>query len=366
MRITPILAALALSVSPHIAAAQSLPRAFEDMVNAVGAGIEDLGDELAGPRAQERRAPSARIAPAPRAVSEEDVPLPAPRPENRAALAQVADEDLPDEQSSDADDDTDESTGATSPVADDTATMTEDDEVSPQNDSSEESVTDDGDALTEEETPLPRQRPAEAPIEPRAVDSDHEDVAESDRIYQSSCPAVLSGLVTAEALPPIAEGRCVERSPLSVTAVEANGRTIALSSPATLNCEMATALPKWLEAVDGYAKSRENARLETLVIGTSQFCRPRNNIAGSDLSEHGFANALDVTGFQLSDGRTVSLPGDWTPARSAEGRLLRFAHGAACTNFTTVLGPEANALHKDHFHVDLGCHGSTCTAQICE
>ena len=65
-------------------------------------------------------------------------------------------------------------------------------------------------------------------------------------------------------------------------------------------------------------------------------------------------------------GVVVTVEADWAEAPSSEGRLLRYAHGAACSHFTTVLGPEANAQHHDHFHVDLGCHGKTCTARLCE
>jgi hypothetical protein len=95
-------------------------------------------------------------------------------------------------------------------------------------------------------------------------------------------------------------------------------------------------------------------------------CRNRNNAAAGFTSEHGFANAVDVTGFTLADGRTIAVEGDWLPATAPEGRLLRLAHDAACAGFTTVLGPEANAEHRDHLHLDLGCHGASCTARICE
>ena len=88
--------------------------------------------------------------------------------------------------------------------------------------------------------------------------------------------------------------------------------------------------------------------------------------ATANLSFHAFADALDVVGFKLEDGRFVTVEQGWSDALSSEGRLLRFAHDAACAHFTTVLGPEANALHRDHLHVDLGCHGKTCTARICE
>jgi hypothetical protein len=33
--------------------------------------------------------------------------------------------------------------------------------------------------------------------------------------------------------------------------------------------------------------------------------------------------------------------------------FLRAAHRAACKTFGTVLGPEANNAHKNHFHVDM-------------
>ena len=240
--------------------------------------------------------------------------------------------------------------------------------------------------------PLPRTRPAAADetTEPAAAAADEGAVAEDadpggsqeteaaaaevepteppepPRIYQAACPAVIDGLVEAEMLPPLVEGACGERSPLKVTGIFANGRLLPLSSPATLNCPMATALPDWVAAVDNYLWARENTRIARLLTGTSYMCRGRNRVAGADTSEHGFANALDVTGFELADGRTVTLLGDWETALAPGGRLLRFAHDAACARFTTTLGPEANALHADHLHIDMGCHGARCTARLCE
>ncbi len=186
------------------------------------------------------------------------------------------------------------------------------------------------------------------------------------RIYQSACPAMLLGRVEATALPPIADGQCGTQSPLSVTGILANGRMVPLSGAIETDCGMASALPAWLEAVDSYLVARENTRIAELVVGTSYMCRNVNNGATGNLSFHGFANALDIVGFRLEDGRFVTVLDDWDEALSPEGRLLRFAHGAACANFTTVLGPEANAQHEDHFHFDLGCHGQSCTARICE
>ncbi len=224
-----------------------------------------------------------------------------------------------------------------------------------------------------EEPPLPRPRPEEADVPEPVVEAETEtDVetpepeAEPDRIYQTACPALLSGVVVGEMLEPIAEGICGERSPLLVNAVRVNGREIGFSSPVTTNCQMAGALADWVGEVDAYAKAALDSPVEVLGTGTSLMCRDRVGGGEAFVSEHGFANALDVTGFTLADGRTIAVEADWMPATAPEGRLLRQAHGAACGRFTTVLGPEANAEHEDHLHLDLGCHGQTCTAQICE
>lgn len=225
--------------------------------------------------------------------------------------------------------------------------------------------------------PLPRPRPeaaAETPAapEPKAPPASPDahiaapEAPAEPRVYQVACPAVLQGRVEAEALPPISDRQCGAQSPLALTGVLANGRMVPVSGGVTTDCGMASALPAWVEAVDSYLKARENTEIAELVVGTSYMCRNVNNAGEGNLSFHAFADAMDVVGFKLGDGRTVTVEGGWADALSSEGRLLRYAHDAACSHFTTVLGPEANALHHDHFHLDLGCHGKTCTSRLCE
>lgn len=208
-----------------------------------------------------------------------------------------------------------------------------------------------------EEEAAPEPEPAPEPPAAEVVD---------DRIYQTACPAVISGAAVAKMLPPIAEGVCVAQSPLEVTALNLNGKTVELTSPIQTNCEMATALVDWAGEVDAYAKAALDSELTALQTGTSYMCRARVGGAEQFTSEHGFANAVDIVGFTLADGRSIVVKEDWLPATTPEAKLLRQSHGAACGKFTTVLGPEANADHEDHLHLDLGCHGQTCTAQICE
>lgn len=215
-----------------------------------------------------------------------------------------------------------------------------------------------------EPTDVPKPEP-----EPAAIAPEPEVVAPApvvERTYQVACPAVIMGLVEAEMAPPLSEGSCGEQSPLLVTGVMSRGRMLPLSSPVTTNCQMASALPDWVETVDGYAEAMLESPLASIETGTSYMCRARNGGDEAFTSEHGFANALDVTGFTLEDGRSIGVAADWDQAVAPEGRLLRLAHDAACGSFMTVLGPEANAEHEDHLHLDLGCHGQSCTARICE
>lgn len=80
---------------------------------------------------------------------------------------------------------------------------------------------------------------------------------------------------------------------------------------------------------------------------------------GGRRSQHATANAIDIAGVQLENGRNLSLVSDWS-AVDAQGRptpAARFwqdTQAGACRIFPTVLGPDYNALHRDHFHLDMG------------
>jgi hypothetical protein len=70
-------------------------------------------------------------------------------------------------------------------------------------------------------------------------------------------------------------------------------------------------------------------------------------------SQHASANALDIAGFRLQDGRRISVLRDW-PGEGEAARFLRLVHKGACASFNVTLGPQYNAAHRDHLHVDMG------------
>ncbi|MGN5375434.1 extensin family protein [Sphingomonas hankookensis] len=72
------------------------------------------------------------------------------------------------------------------------------------------------------------------------------------------------------------------------------------------------------------------------------------------VSEHGLANAVDIGGFTLADGRRIVLERDWNSDDRQVREFLRIVHRSACRRFVTTLGPDYNAAHRNHFHFDMG------------
>lgn len=85
----------------------------------------------------------------------------------------------------------------------------------------------------------------------------------------------------------------------------------------------------------------------------SYACRNVDHASQGPLSQHAFANAIDIEGFVLTDGTRISIARDW-PRDARAGNFTRRAHDGACSVFHAVLGPDYDALHRTHFHVDMG------------
>lgn len=153
-------------------------------------------------------------------------------------------------------------------------------------------------------------------------------------------------------------GICGMTRPLKVTALQ--GGAVRLNTTATLDCSMTADLDAWLEqAVQPSAQARFGVPVVQVNSMGGYTCRGMNNQVGARLSEHSFGNALDIGGFVLADGRTITVRRDWTQGDEQTQAFLREAAGGACDVFTTVLAPGSNIYHYDHIHLDLAMHGST-------
>ena len=221
------------------------------------------------------------------------------------------------------------------------------------------------------------QPPLEAPssLEPPSSEMSSPSAASSSseappppppRDYQVACPSVMSGQVTAKPLSPIHDGQCGLTSPLSLEAVEANGRLVPLNAPVVTDCGMASALPGWLSAVDSYAFAHEKTHITTLNLGTGYDCRNVDHEAVGNLSFHSFGDAVDVVGFSLEDGRKVAIAPGFNGTSEQGHDILHYARDAACSSFMTVISPDGDAYHQDNMHLDLACHGKSCMTRLCQ
>ncbi|MEM9059548.1 MAG: extensin family protein [Pseudomonadota bacterium] len=133
-------------------------------------------------------------------------------------------------------------------------------------------------------------------------------------------------------------------------------------SPVETRCEIAVRLYLW-ERHDLQPAARRllGADVRQIHHFSSYSCRPIRTFGGNGgrMSEHATANAIDISGFSLDDGRRIDLVGNWE-GDGPEAQFMRAARDGLCRWFNVVLSPDYNALHRDHFHADMGrfltCH----------
>lgn len=143
-----------------------------------------------------------------------------------------------------------------------------------------------------------------------------------------------------------------------------------LNGDPTLDCAFSKDVATWVdEDVQRIAEAVTGESVAKLVTGPGYQCRRRNNQKTGKLSEHAMGKALDISAFVLASGKVISVERDWNEETASDAdasKFLKQVHASACKRFTTVLGPDADANHKAHFHLDIGCHGQSCTYLICQ
>lgn len=120
-----------------------------------------------------------------------------------------------------------------------------------------------------------------------------------------------------------------------------------------VTCPVANSLQGWARfGVDRAARQILGSPLVRIETMGSYSCR---NVAGTNrLSAHATANAVDVAAFRLADGRRISVVSDWNSPSPQVRAFLRTVRDSACKRFGTVLTPDYNAAHRDHFHLEPG------------
>ncbi len=122
----------------------------------------------------------------------------------------------------------------------------------------------------------------------------------------------------------------------------------------SLTCRAAVSLALWEKhAVTPAAARHFGSRVQRIEHFGSYSCRNVYGRPNATRSRHATAEALDVAGFVLDDGRRVRVLGDWNED-TAGARFLHDVRDGACRFFDGVLSPDYNAAHRDHLHLDRG------------
>jgi len=150
----------------------------------------------------------------------------------------------------------------------------------------------------------------------------------------------------------------VEGCPLT-NVVRINNTGVGFNAPFTVTCPLAVA---WVmferQQLQRLAVMHLDSEVSQINHYGSFACRNVYNRSSGRRSQHATASAFDVAGFRLDDGSTVSVLRDWDRVEDPQkAAFLRDVHSEACGFFGTVLGPDYNQPHENHFHFDTSNFG---------
>jgi hypothetical protein len=276
------------------------------------------------------------------------------------------------------------------------------------------------------------QETASAQQRPKASESEPDDAWTKTEIARGreQCMQVLKSVdADLKLLPPVKQGGCGAPALVSLKRLGSKS-PVVFDPPVKVNCQVAAALYRWNKSTLQPAAKRALRSGVARILGASGYaCRNVYNLPNRNLSQHAFANAIDVSAFQLRNGRIITVRKGWGPTRRdkrrqaekiaaaararlrkvsnaqqsasrkltspsgqkvtktsltlkdgaaakskppkttpqknkpespaqrakrlATAKFLKRLHKGACGQFETVLGPEADDVHRSHFHFDL-------------
>jgi len=123
-----------------------------------------------------------------------------------------------------------------------------------------------------------------------------------------------------------------------------------LATPVMLTCPMVASLVLFNRRVlQPEARTIYGEPVRTIDHVGSYACRNVYHRDQAPLSRHARADAFDITGVRLADGRRIGVEDGWNSA--ADGPYLHRLQADGCRFFGAFLGPDYNAAHRTHFHL---------------
>ena len=221
-------------------------------------------------------------------------------------------------------------------------------------------------ASANQDVPVPRPKPVQPQaVKPSAPEVNYSNLDENAPGHGEQCKAALDAVGASYKWVGVAtEGSCTIGNAVELLSVRNGADTISFRQNPVVACEFAALLARWAGEVAGpVIAGHTGARLQAITTGPGIVCRNRAGGAKTKISEHAKGNAIDITGFRLSDSRSLQIGGE----PDKPGKLaLKALRTSACGYFTTVLGPGSNSAHQHHFHFDHAKRGKSYNYRICE
>jgi hypothetical protein len=147
------------------------------------------------------------------------------------------------------------------------------------------------------------------------------------------------------------ENGCGIENPVRLTGLAGN---ISIAPDTEMRCETALQFARWMKesVVPSLAVAIPGERMKSVQQASTYVCRKRNGAETGKISEHAFGNAIDIAGFTLDSGKTVTIE-PRERGSTLEDAFQRTITAAACLYFTTVLEPGSDAAHENHLHLDV-------------
>ncbi len=130
-------------------------------------------------------------------------------------------------------------------------------------------------------------------------------------------------------LPPIQEGKCGAPAPIRLMSLGKSPQ-VSFSPPALVNCQMAAALNTWITRdLQPLAMKHLGEKITKVEVMSDYSCRASTGRRAHRLSEHAFADALDIRGFATQSGKTARVLDAWGTTQREIAAQIAAAKAAA-------------------------------------
>jgi hypothetical protein len=147
---------------------------------------------------------------------------------------------------------------------------------------------------------------------------------------------------------PVRNGQCGTPAPILLKRVAG----LELNPPAVVNCRIAAKVYQWInDSVQPTAVEMLGTGLKRMITASAYTCRQRVGSSTERLSEHSFANALDVTAFVTEDDRSIDVLTGWGPtARDPQAQVTAKSAGGGDARSLHDVEPDTTARFLRRVH----------------